>query len=392
MARKTLEELEIIKKKYNTDRIWSWSRVNCYVTSPYEYYLKYIKRINEDRTDCCYGVLGTICHDTLDGFYENQFELSEMSEKFNDGWLVNIEVLDLKFDRNNAEKNQKIASKYKRNLQHFFSHHIPYQYKLAIEKPVTINVNDNIFVGYIDAIYKDNENNYHIIDFKSSSIYKGETLKEHSGQLVLYAIGLHQMGIPYEKIRINFNFLKYVKVQCQQANGKYNTRDIDRCEIGEKLQTNAKMWLKKLGYEDKLLEYLDELIQTNDIKCLPQDVQDKYKIEDCIVYIDLTEDLINKWVKDITDTIKEIREKEEKYNLLNMTEDNAEEVFFDTPEQVEKESYYFSTLCGYSANLHKPYKKYLEDLEKKKSNTDIFNGVGKDLNGDSDDMSWMDEL
>ncbi len=38
------------------------------------------------------------------------------------------------------------------------------------------------------------------------------------------------------------------------------------------------MWLKKCGYEDKLIEYLDMLAQTNDINCLPQDVQANFCI------------------------------------------------------------------------------------------------------------------
>ena len=40
--RKTPEELEKIKQQYGVDELWSFSRLNKYVTSPYEYYLKYI--------------------------------------------------------------------------------------------------------------------------------------------------------------------------------------------------------------------------------------------------------------------------------------------------------------------------------------------------------------
>lgn len=379
MARLTDEELEEIKRKYNVDRIWSWSRVNCYDNSPYEYYLKYIGDKEEDRCDCCYTTLGTICHDILDKYYENNISYDDMINEFEDGWLTAIDIADLKFDRNDSEKDKKISSKYKRNLQHFFENHYIYENQLLIEKPITVNVNGNIFVGYIDALYKDNDGNYNIIDFKTSTIYKGENLKQHSGQLVLYAIGLHQKGIPYENIKINFNFLKYVKVECQQANGKWTTRDIERCEIGSKLQTSAKMWLKKLGYEDDLLEYLGEFSKTNDIKCLPEDVQEKFIFHDCIVYVDLTDDLINKWIAYITDTIREIEEKEKKYEENNiLDEENAEKVFYDTQEQVEKQSYYFATLCGYSPNLHKPYKHYLDALEQKKNGGDLFSGVGTD--------------
>ena len=42
MGRKTKEELKEITKKYDVNRLWSWSKFNTYHNSPYEYYLKYI--------------------------------------------------------------------------------------------------------------------------------------------------------------------------------------------------------------------------------------------------------------------------------------------------------------------------------------------------------------
>ena len=78
------------------------------------------------------------------------------------------------------------------------------------------------------------------------------------------------------KIKIAWNFLKYVTVQYEQANGTIKTRDIERFELGEKLQSNLKVWLKKLGYEDQMDEYLKMVIDTNSIECLPEDVQAKY--------------------------------------------------------------------------------------------------------------------
>ena len=65
MARLSYEELEAIKKKHNVDRLWSWSRMNTYMTSKFEYLLKYILKSKEDRCDSCYTTLGTICHDTV---------------------------------------------------------------------------------------------------------------------------------------------------------------------------------------------------------------------------------------------------------------------------------------------------------------------------------------
>ena len=337
-----------------------------------------------------------MAHEIMENLYLGKIKYEDMDNEFEDAWMT-ADIAELKFDRNDSEKNKKIADKYYKNLKHFFNNHIKIPYKVQIEQFISVLIGKNVFQGYIDVCFKDNEGCYNILDWKTSSIYKGEKALNECGQLVVYAIGLHQMGVPYEKIKICWDFLKYVKVDCEQANGKWTTREIDRCEIGSKLQTSVKMWLKKLGYEDKLVEYLDMLAQTNDIKCLPEDVQAKYKIHDCIVYVDLTKELIDRWVTEITNTIDEIIEKEEKYEVEKMIDtENAEKIFFDTPEQVEKQSYYFATLCAYSPNLHKPYKQYLDKLASQQDGSDFFSGVGSNVtekkNNEDDDMSWLDQL
>ena len=397
MGRKTSEELEEIKKKYNTNRLWSWSRFNSYHNSPFEYYLKYIKKLPEDRQDCIYTVTGGMAHDIMEKLYLKKIIYNDMDSEFEDAWMT-AGIANLKFDRNDSEKNKKIADKYYKNLKHFFNNHHRIPHNIEIEKFISILINKNVFIGYIDAIFKDDNDCFNILDCKTSSIYKGEKALNECGQLVVYAIGLHQMGIPYEKIKICWNFLKYVKIECEQANGKWTTREIERCEIGNKLQTSVKMWLKKLGYEDKLVNFLDMLAQTNDIKCLPEDVQAKYKFNDCIIYVDLTQELINKWVDNITNTIDEIVKKEEEYDIEKLIDkEEAEKIFFDTPNQVEKQSYYFSTLCAYSPNLHKPYKKYLDELTAQQNGSNLFSGIGcniseKDNDDKNEDLSWLDNL
>lgn len=396
--RKTYEEIKEICNKYNVSRANSWSRYSTYSNSKYEYLLKYILHKKEDRSDCIYAVTGGMAHEIMEDLYLNKISYEDMDGRFEDAWLT-AGIAELKFDRNSEEKNKKISDKYYKNLKHFFNNHEMIPYKVEIERFITIMLDKYLFQGYIDMCFKDNDGCFNILDFKTSTIYKGGKALKECGQLVLYAIGLHQMGVPFDKIKICWDFLKYVKVDCTQANGKITTREIERYEIGNKLQTNAKMWLKKCGYEDQLLEYLDELAKTNDITCLPKEVQDKYTIHDCIVYVNLTEDLINDWTKKIVSTMDEIYEKEEQYKVESMIDkDEAEKIFFDTPEEVEKQSYYFATLCGYSANLHKPYKKYLEKLESKKNGEqDLFSNVGSDTEEDSnqitrDDLDWLSKL
>ena len=133
---------------------------------------------------------------------------------------------------------------------------------------------------------------------------------------------------------------------------------------------------------------------------LPDEVRDKYVITDCHVFIPFTQELIDKWTDTIVSTIQDINMREKDYE-----ETKSDAAFWDSEEDVKAQSYYFSTLMGYSANLHKPYKEYLNKLEAQKNDADIFGGlVGDSKNDvatsqdicnnktDEVDLSWLDEL
>ena len=397
MARLTHEELENIKKKHNVQRLWSWSRMNTYMTSKFEYFLKYILKSQEDRCDSCYTTLGTICHDTLDKFYEGKINYEGMIEDYNDGFTTAIVIADLKFNRSDEEKNKSIGEKYNENLVHFFNNHTVYKHKLLVEKPIVVDINGNIFVGYMDGVYKDEDGNYRILDFKSSSIYTGKTLEENSGQLTIYAIGLNQLGIPWDKISAAFNFLKYCTIKYQLKKGDIKYRNVERCKIGESLQSNAKTWLNHFGYEPD--EYLKEMLDTNSIDCLPDEVKEKYEITDCHVEVDLSALAISKWTDLITTTLKDIELREKDYE-----ETKSFQCFWDDEESVKEQSYYFANLCSYSATKHLPYKAYLEKFEAAQKGDDIFAnlGLGNDTISSSDnvinnkndeiDLSWLNNI
>lgn len=401
--RLTHEELEKVKQKYNVDELYSWSKVNTFMTSPYEFYLKYVLHKKEDIDNCAYAPMGGICHSIIEKYYNNEIAYDTMVSGFQDGWLTAIEIADLKFDRNDEMKNNNIRDKYKENLNHFFEHHKPIERKVELERFLTAKIGDYVLQGYADAITKDENENFVIIDWKTSTKYSKKALEEHSGQLTVYAIALMQLGIQLEKIKCCFNFLKYCTIQYEQANGTVKTRDVERCKLGESLQSNLKVWIKKLGYADQMDELLKMVIDTNGIECLPKEIQEKYIISDCYCYIDLDEKLVKKWTDEIIVTIKDIELRKKDYE-----ETRNEKIWWDSEESVKAQSYYFATLSGYSPNLHKPYKEYLEKLESTKNGTDMFSGVGTDTNtevetsvetnkvinnkSDEIDLSWLNDI
>ena len=379
MSRLTSEQLQAVMNQYGVNRIWSWSKVDKFIISPFEYYLKYIVQKKEDRTDCAYAPLGGICHGIIEDFYNEKINYEDMIDRFNTGWMTSIQFAKLQFDRNDPSKNDSIGSKYHDDLMHFFKNHKKIPYRIALEKFITAKIGNHLFQGYIDAIYVDNNGVYHIIDWKTSTKYSGKTAEEKCGQLLIYAIALNQSGIPWEKIKICWNFLKYVSIEYQQKNGTVKIREVERCKIGEALQSNAKTWLNALGYKDKADNYLKALLDANDICVLPEDVQEKYVISDCYVYVPITQKLVDNLMATIITTIEDITLREKDYKNTG-----SYMAFWDSDESVQSQSYYFATLCGYSPSLHLPYQAYLERLEAEK-NGDIFSGVGNNTEDDDED-------
>ena len=152
------------------------------------------------------------------------------------------------------------------------------------------------------------------------------------------------------------------------------------------------MWLKKDGYTaDEIEDFIDEMIDrdsdytNNSIEVLPESVQDRYVIRDCYVEIPLNQDVVNELKEEIISTINEINDKTKEY------EKTQDEMLFW--QDVTKESSYFmANLSDYSANIHKPYKKYLEDLKLFTfTDDDGEEGNGSESSNSDikDDLDWL---
>ena len=381
--RKQYDEIQKIAKKMGCTNIFSWSKINTYLRDSYEYLLKYILKISEDRKDSIYAISGNVVHTILEKLYSKEIKYKDMLEAYEDE-LFKFNLSELKYDRSDEEKNKKIGDKYEVCLRHFFSNHQKIKGKPKIEMFIPIKINDILIQGYIDFIHseiRDDKKYLIVTDWKTSSIYKGVKLDEEKGQLLLYGLGIHQkLNIPLEQIIVRWAFLKYVDVDCLQANGNWKTRTIERNSIGESLKSSVKMWLKKSENNlstDEVDNYLDRIVEENSIGCLPEDVKDKFVIKDCYVEVSLTEEAINELKENVIATVKEIKEKELEYKK---TED--ENIWWQ--DVTDKDSYFLACLSGYSSKLHKPYAQYLEDKE-------IFKNK-EGSNEDEDDLGWLENL
>lgn len=395
MARKTKEELNKICKQLNVKTLDSWSKYHCYKQDHWEAFLKYVLHEKEDRTNGIYAVSGGYCHDIIEKFYKGEIQYEDMIDSYEDS-LLTMNIAELKYDRNDSEKNEKIANKYENCIRHFFKNHDVIKQPHMIEYFITIRISEDIVLqGYIDFLftekYQDEDGNertrIRIVDWKTSTKYTGRKIDEECGQLVIYAEGIRQaLGIPLEDIVCEWNFLKYVTVTYEQKNGTLKDRHIERNSIGESLVNTAKMWLKHFGYEDDIDTYVDAMILDNTIDYLPKEVREKFTIRDCYVEVPITEEKIEELKTDIVDVIHDFRRRETEYKV---TKD--EMLFWQDVTDVD--AYRLATLSGYSRKLHKPYDAYLKEQEMFQNNTDDEENDNSDnSSGDDDLLSFLDSL
>lgn len=200
-----------------------------------------------------------------------------------------------------------------------------------------------------------------ITDFKTSSLYTAKLLNEMAGQLLLYAMEIHQKtGIPYERIHIQFNFLKYLKCSMQRLNSKMTTTNLERRDYVECISNLIKMWLKNSSenIDDLQLNLLlEKAIKGNSLDILPENVKNKFTIDDCIIEVPYNESPIKELTENITKTISDIESKTSEYEISNCDDKKGSELFWK--DITDKSSFFIANLSEYSANLHKPYSRYL---------------------------------
>jgi hypothetical protein len=441
--RKTGTEIEAIKKKYNVNDIYSWSKYNSIKTNLYTYFLKYVLKKDEDKSDNIYSDAGNLVHGLLEDYYCGKLKKEELENLYDEQMYI-FEISGKKFDRTDEDKNIQISQKYNYCNKHFFKNFIPITGEnIKTEEFLLIKIDDLLFQGYSDFEHneiRNGKNKIIITDFKTSTIYTGKKIEKERGQLLLYALAKIQQGYDINDIIIRWLFTKYVSVTVPNKDGT-RIRNISRNEIGSCLCASIKTQLKNVikytkkeidefienmiknknlelmpnfiknnitqieyaknesikktfinkikkllstcrKYNDSDIEtIIDELILTNDIQCVPKKVRDMFIINDCYVEIPFNKKDLDNLKIEIKETITNIIEKENEYkNQKCGIKDDS--MFFE--EIKYEDSYFFSVLSGYSANLHKPYKAYLDKLESDKNN---FNNKK-----DEEDLSWMDEL
>lgn len=409
MGRLKKEQLELIKEKMGVEELWSFSKVSTFTQCSWLYYLKYVKKIRV-KGDSCYTWWGTAGHDLIQGLYDGEHTYEEMANKLEEK-ILEYNLLDdpkLKF----PEQSQ--FESYIANLRHYFSNVKKLPYKVVNEKPVLASFEGDekyVFSGYIDSEFFDEDENFVILDYKTSSLsgFSGKKLLEKSRQLMIYAMGISMFGrmiegkmtpIPIDKIKLRYDMMKYLNVTYPQKNGELKTtkaerrgwvgkiavplrkdlegveKDIEKAEkeiakLDKKRNAKVRTEEEKVELSNQILEIhakIDDLkenhfniieindmveyaINNNTLDNMPQFVQDKYVVTDCYIDVPLDKEIIEEFKSELIDTLNKI--------IAKSAEDNLEQAF--TRGRIDNaDSFYCVNLCDMKdhCSFYKDYQEH----------------------------------
>lgn len=279
IIRKNQEELKELKNNNKNLKVLSFSMLSTIEQCLRYYKFNYIDKIGVEG-DNVYTYLGSLAHLLIEKLYREEITNKEAIEK----WLNKINSMTYLFvDYSKAEKyekqlemkkkNRKYKNNYNLSIVRYFKNFKKIKYKYFLqEQRVYIKLDkmfnslmfkDYVFNGIVDFIGLNEDGSIDILDYKTSTMYKGNKMELHSFQLLLYAICLENMGFRINKI--GWNFLKYARKIRKFKNG--NTRLIN--------------------IERRMLKYNDEF-------------------EDCIVEIEYSSENKKKALKFVFENIKKM--------------------------------------------------------------------------------------
>lgn len=347
-----------LKEKYGENfKIWSFSKCSSIETCVHEYYLSRIKKKPQKAN--VYTLSGSVAHDCLENFYNGTIKYEDMLKAFETEFLA-IEIGNYKFS-NDEDKNKKMRENYKQNVSLFFKNHTPVKSKVINEKEIWVDVDGYVFIGYVDAIHKDEDGFYTITDYKTSGLsdYTGAKKPKKAMQLLLYALGLMQIGVPIEQIKCRWNFLKYTKVgityttKAKKDNVKYKEKLAERTKWVDAVKSQLRKDIASFytNMEEWEIDItLNECIKNNNLDTLDESISKNYVLSDGYEYVDVTEETIQGMKEYLVDKIKIVESKD--------TENDDDWSREDIPEGG---NFYCATLC--SVRKHCKYWKKHMDLK-----------------------------
>lgn len=354
------------------ENVYSISRIDTINDCLYSAYRTYI--LNEKGHGNVYSCAGSVIHEILEKITNGEATEKDLLPGVK-AELDNLEALGIEFPKDRNE-GDSIKVNWITNMEHFCKTYIaPKGKKLKTEELFLYTTPKGYhFQGYIDLQQEFKNGSIAIYDYKSSSMYKGEDLKSHARQLILYALGKEQEGI---KVRsANWVFLKYCTIKFmgkKTAKSKEKTeiiKHIERRKLGQELEGYLYADMIEAGYDEMDIEIiLDKYKKTNIMKgSIPDKIAEKYTIRPCVISVDLDQESKDECIQYLEDTV-------EKWEALNPKNefDYLPKSFTKIQKDGKevKDTFFCHQLCNHGHVC--PYLKDFEDQWKNENeNDDLF--------------------
>lgn len=331
--------------------VYSFSKVESMHNCPYEAYLTYIKKMRDQQEENVYTRCGTIIHDTLEKIMNGEATEADLLPAMKQE-LSDLDMLGIEFPRG-SDGSDSIRKSWIADMTHFCN---------TYKAPVGTFETEQFFLyktphghylqGYIDLTKIRKDGTLEIYDYKTSTVYSRASMKQHSRQLTLYALGKEQEGCTVKTIA--WIFLKYCEVIYIGRKTARSVQDteirkvIERKNLIKELAPEIRRKLDEAGVDDVTIGLIvDEALDKNEI---PAQIADQFKVIPYVCKYDLTKETKAEAAKYFDDSIEQWEALE--HELADGGDVN--QLFPPLPfvrvtksgKEVE-DTFYHNCLCGY---------------------------------------------
>lgn len=301
-----------IKELYDQGiEIYSFSKLDSVYDCPFAFYRTY--RLKIKTGDNIYSYLGNKIHGILEILYNEkgmEFEYCgstlNANELIKELWGEELITLaegdeDLHFPTENIRVN------YEASMWHFVEHFKKDNIKSIQEPNFLINISGIWVRGFIDRIIPNTDTeakSIKIIDYKTSSLYNSEKAKEKGKQLTLYGVVIESIS-SYPVTSTCWNYLKYANVSYTGKTRKKG-QNLMRCKISYYWKAEIINELVALGID--IEDAIEIWGKADSDGKIPEQVADKFIIEDCICEYPYNEEAIEELVTWIEETVNRVKE------------------------------------------------------------------------------------
>lgn len=326
--------------------VYSFSKLSSIGNCPYGAYLSYVVR-QKRKKQGVWGVLGGKFHDKLEEITNGDASKEELIP-LADQELEYLDMIGLEFPKD-FKGEDSIRTNWLIDMKHFSEHFQPLDGTFRTEELMLLKINeDNWIQGYADLIRENEDGSVSILDWKSSSLYNEEDFKHAAHQLVIYGMAEEANGRTVKDLA--WIFMKYVEVTFmgrKRANSKKDsliTKVIERRKIAKELRRHIEGDLYRFGYgEIESTVYLNQMMETNSLDGLPDEIRSKYSIKQYIKTIPYDESAKESTMNYILETIADFERRGDDENNW----EHRDFIKVSKTGKEQEDTFYCNSLCDF---------------------------------------------